>query len=439
MFHSISKNFSLLLAILCTLNLFSEKSALAHALCGDGFGITPPGQICVIVRTDPPTNEVMMPGPTGSTAFMANVGDYQASISAGFMTGLDTMEVNLTAFVTRTANTDPRQHLIVLVEGGRTDPMPGYEATLFVDGEFTGPGLVTVGGGAGFEFLSHPTDLQFVGWPTVASYTAYDAEPFDVLQDDIHTVDDGSIALHTNNVFHLVNVGDSVDVPAGAYAGDGVFPQGSKRQIVLRLPVGEKLQHFPFEQFQVAYSETCPAPYYKLRPGLDAAISIEGGYAFEQKYCGVGLVSQVRRQTLGVIDEPTTLEEDYAVPEGEGLLITEQGSLMIPGGITMTIDGESTVANLGLIVVESDGTVFIGKGSELENLGVIENQHLIESHGRICNASSGHIENNETLANRSAGLFYNLGNINNGNILCNEGRIKNGGSIDGNPIEPVCN
>ena len=84
MLQEIFKTYANMILALAAITAAAADHAGAQALCGPGFGINPPGQICVTVQTDPPTNMHVLLG-SSSLLIPTMAGDYQTMLIATFV------------------------------------------------------------------------------------------------------------------------------------------------------------------------------------------------------------------------------------------------------------------------------------------------------------------------------------------------------------------
>lgn len=415
---------------------FGVRQVDAQALCGPGYGTTPPGAICVIVTTNPPTTPEVRMGPANFPVPTIVAGDYEINIMTEFISTPNGMALTVAGTAERISNQDPASIVMVEIEGGRGTPLPASQSSLFLTGTTTGAGEVTMSAAAGFEFYNN--DLHFEPIPSFLSYTANGPEAFTEFDNEAGVVDDDAVALRILNTFHIVNLNDVIDIPAGAGAGEPVFPPSSDIEMVLRLPVNGKMHHFPYEQFLIVNDKLqCPAgPYYGIHAHLNEAESLEGGTIQENSSCGVGLVSVVRTQTLGVIDDHTIIEESYTVPADEALLVTADGILETLPGTTLTVSPYATLTNVGEVLI--NGALVIDGFAEVDNRGQWITNDNTQNYGLFGICGTGTFENSGFFVNYNPATLFNNGEINNPGVICNFGTYDDNGQFSGNPVDPFC-
>jgi hypothetical protein len=407
-------------ALLLTQNLLSVRSARAQALCGPGFGTTPPGLICVHVTSSTTGGTIQeFVGSTGMVV-ATTLGDYTTMLMAVYLVTPGGMAVGLAGMVEKTGDTTPGSTITVEVEGGRAGPLGPGAGALSLDGATTGTGQVTIGGAAGF--VSFGDDLLMTGFPAVIDIPLFGAGAFLDSDPSAGSVASGSVAVRLTHVFNLTVMGEMIMIPAGAGAGDPVFPlddtgQIGRQAITLLLPIGLRSGHFSFEQFRVVTGPECDTdPHYHLRFDLTEGVSLEGDTFVEEDPCGAGKTSEITVQTVTIIETPTTLASDYVVPTGGGLYITPFGSLTVPPGVQMIIP----------------------EGTSVTNLGTMTNNGLVDNLGTIYNWANATVINNGTLNNFPSGTVVNEGAIVNNDTFCNDGTLNSTGTISGNAVGSNC-
>lgn len=430
--------------------LLTGQTAQAQSLCGIGAVIPPSGQLCVrvLANNTAMTEEFIGPSPL---AFTTTVGDYTVSMTATYVVSAVGVEVNLAGIAQRVADSgNAMAHIQVQVEGGRSGPLPGGSGALSLTGSSTGVGLVEQGGAAGYPVLGGQ-DLQYDPFNQTLRIKLFGPGDFAAADPETGLVAPGAVAVLSTTIFQLNEVGEIIDIPSGSGSGE-VFPAGSDgREIVIRAPVegnedGEdttdldRLEHWPIEKlFIFTGPGDCDdvSHYHVERLLANAVQSLESSNLSDDPKCGLGKTENTPVQTIATMNKAVTIDENYNVPAGEGIFVSESGVLTIDEGVTMTVNRGASLAVQGQLVV--NGTLVIGEGSRVDIDGELRNTgNTIENSGTLNIWDSGSVDNSGSFTNLITGTIQNIGGIANPGVLCNDGTILGGGGITDNTLESNC-
>lgn len=426
--------------------LFLGGPALAQSLCGIGASIPPAGLICVEVSSSPATNTENFVG-SSPLNFVTSVGDYSVAMTATFVVAAGGIEVALAGRATRNANTggNDMANVTVVVEGGRSGPLPGSDGALSLSGTTSGVGQVVQGGAAGY-FTANGQDLIFDGFNQNLTIPLFGPGDFAEADPSTGTVAAGAVAVQGITVFQLNDVGETIDIPSGTGAGE-VFPAGSGRGIVLRAPPEgnddgvdttdlDRLEHWTVEQFRnVVGSECDAAEHWHIVPF--PAVSLEGTSFEDTPNCGLGKEENTPIQTVALIETPTTLDADFTVPAREAMFVVAGTTLTVPEGVTLTVNRDASLAVQGTLAVE--GSLVIGPGSRVDIDGVLSNAgNSIDNSGTLNIWGTGDVNNQGATTNLPGGTIQNFGSISNSGVLCNDGTLLDSGAISGDAVTMGC-
>ncbi|MEM1178266.1 MAG: hypothetical protein AAGM22_07985 [Acidobacteriota bacterium] len=425
-----------LMLLLPLLIAFAPGYAEAQSDCDPGFGLSG-SEICLVVQTDPPTQRRVFRGSSPQSTGMIVVGDHEVNMTARYIQTAFGMEVVVSGTVERISAANPLELVRVDVEGGRGPTPPSLQGGLFLTGAATGAAEVQTGGSAGSPWPFDPAFLQHLGYPVVLKATTFGPASFSEADPMAGLMPPGAETVRVHNVFHIVDVGTMVDIPAGAGLGEPVFPPSADRQIVLRLPVGPKQHHFPFEQFRVLNRDTCPlGDFYALREDLDFAESLEGAMIKTNADCGFGAVRQVQMQAVGVLDGETHVEESLTIPAGEALFVPEGSHLILEEGTTLSIAQGASLTILGEASIL--GQLAVDKAAVLDNRGQLRTHGRVDNRGFVGNCDGAYFENIGFFYNARSATLGNLGELSNPGYICNHGIFMDKGSFEGHPVDPIC-